>query len=278
MLYLLLAILSSALISIIMRLSAKKVTGKRSMLAVNYLTCLVIAGGYAGAANLFPDHPALSQTLAMGAVHGLLYLLSFMLFQWSVGKNGVVLPAVFMKLGLLVPLVVSIVIFHETPTLLQVVGFCMAVTAIVLINLEPGAQTKGAGAGLVLLLLAGGTADAMSKVYEELGESLLSAQFLLYTFLTAFLLCTLLVLVRKEHLGGWELFFGVLIGIPNFFSARFLLAALTRLDAVIVYPTYSVATILVVTLTGVAVFRERLQRRQWWALGAILAALAMLNS
>ena len=63
-----------------------------------------------------------------------------------------------------------------------------------------------------------------------------------------------------------------------FFSARFLLASLTQLDAVIVYPTYSVATILAVTLAGVAVFRERLHRRQWYALAAILAALVMLNS
>lgn len=278
MFYLLLAILSSALISIIMRLSAAKITGKRSMLAANYLTCLVIAGSYVGAANLFPHHAALPQTLAMGTVHGILYLLSFILFQWSVGKNGVVLPAVFMKLGLLVPLVVSIVFFHEAPTPLQVVGFCLAVAAIILINLEQGAQTKGVGMGLLILLLAGGAADGMSKVYEELGAPDLSPQFLFYTFLTAFLLCAALVLIKKEPLGRWELFFGILIGIPNFFSARFLLASLTQLDAVIVYPTYSVATILVVTLTGVAVFRERLHRRQWYALGAILAALAMLNS
>ena len=278
MFYLLLAILSSALISIIMRLSANKVTGKRSMLAANYLTCLVIAGGYAGAANLFPQHTALPQTLAMGAVHGVLYLLSFMLFQWSVGKNGVVLPAVFMKLGLLVPLVVSIVIFGETPTLLQSLGFCIAVAAIILINLEQDTQTKGVGLGLVILLLAGGTGDAMSKIYEELGAPDLAPQFLFYTFFTAFLLCTAVVLIQKEHLGRWEVFFGVLIGIPNFFSARFLLASLTQLDAVIVYPTYSVATILAVTLAGVAVFRERLHRRQWYALAAILAALVMLNS
>ena len=74
-----------------------------------------------------------------------------------------------------------------------------------------------------------------------------------------------------------DMLFGVLIGIPNFFSAKFLLRSLEELPAVIVYPTYSVATILLVTLAGVLVFRERLGKQQWIGLLAIMAALAMLN-
>ena len=69
----------------------------------------------------------------------------------------------------------------------------------------------------------------------------------------------------------------MLVGIPNFFSAKFLLGALKDIAAVIVYPVYSVATILVVTVTGVLVFRERLERKQWLALGMILVALVLLN-
>ena len=64
---------------------------------------------------------------------------------------------------------------------------------------------------------------------------------------------------------------------PNFFSARFLLLALEDVPAVIAYPSYSVATLLVVTLTGVLVFKERLRKRQWLALGLILVALVLLN-
>ena len=49
------------------------------------------------------------------------------------------------------------------------------------------------------------------------------------------------------------------------------------INAVIVYPTYSVATLLVITLVGVVFFREKLGKRQYIALGIILAALALLN-
>ena len=89
-------------------------------------------------------------------------------------------------------------------------------------------------------------------------------------------MCLILFGISKTPAGIWEVAFGLLIGIPNFFSAKFLLAALKDIAAVIVYPVYSVATILAVTVTGVLVFREKLEKRQWMALGIILLALVLL--
>ena len=53
--------------------------------------------------------------------------------------------------------------------------------------------------------------------------------------------------------------------------------ALAAVPAVIAYPTFSVATIVAVTLVGVGLFGERLGRRQWAAVLIILAALVLLN-
>ena len=63
----------------------------------------------------------------------------------------------------------------------------------------------------------------------------------------------------------------------DFFSSKFLLGALESLSAVIVYPVFSVGTILTVTLAGVLLFRERLEKRQWIGMLLILAALVLLN-
>ena len=273
---LILAICSSAAISLIMRLSSHKVKNNVSMLAVNYLTCLGLAAFFTGS-SFFPTDSALPGALGMGVIHGILYLASFVIFQYSVGRNGVVLSAIFMKLGLLVPMVISIFLFKEIPGTTQIIGFLLAVGAIILINFEKDAAASASALGLLSLLLLGGTADAMSKVFEELGPGHLAEQFLLYTFLTAFLLCLGLVKLKRQRFTRWELLFGFAIGIPNFFSARFLLGALETLDAVIVYPTYSVATILLITLAGTAFFRERLKTRQWIALAIILLALVLLN-
>ena len=123
MVYLLLAIACSAMFSIIMRFSEGKVQANISMLAANYLACVLMAWAYMGFANILPAANGIGGAVGMGAFNGLLYPLGFALIQYNIKKNGVVLTATFMKLGLLVPMVVSICFFHEVPALFQIIGF-----------------------------------------------------------------------------------------------------------------------------------------------------------
>ena len=277
MFYLLLAILSSATLSLLMRLSGDRVRHNIAMLFVNYATCLVIAGTISGWGNLFPDTAGLPRVLALGGIQGVLYMVSFVLLQYNVNKNGVVLSTVFMKLGLLVPMLVSVLCFGEMPGLWQGLGFVIALGAIVVINLGDGADGSGFRPMLLLLLVLGGCGDVMAKIFEELGDPALAPQFLLYTFVAALVLCTALMIRKGQRPGGAEVLFGVLLGVPNYFCTKFLLRALETVDAVIAYPTFSVGTLLPVTLVGVLFFRERLSKRQWAAVAAILVALVLLN-
>ena len=79
---------------------------------------------------------------------------------------------------------------------------------------------------------------------------------------------------RKERIGGKELLFGAALGIPNFLSSLFLLRSLATVPAVIAFPTYSVAVILVVALAGVCFFTERLNPRQ--IIGGLLICIALI--
>ena len=274
MLFLLLAVFSSAMVSIMMRLSANKVSANLSVLATNYFVCSLLGALYAGF-DLAPQATDFSVTLLMGLISGVLYLSALVMFQRNTAKRGVVLSAVFMKLGLLVPIAASVVLFREMPTAVQIIGFVIAVAAIVLINWQK--DSNRFGLGLILMLLLSGGADVMAKFFDIYGPASLSALYLFYTFATAFVLCLVLVIRKKERPGFREFFCGMLIGIPNFFSAKFLLASLKSLPAVVVYPSFSVGTLLLVTLTGVLIFRERLRKLQWVALLAIIAALILLN-
>lgn len=278
MLNLCLAVLSSSLVSITMRLSKSRVKNETALLAVNYLLCSLFAWWDTGFAALFPAGAGLPTVIGLGFVNGFLFLAGFVLLQWSIRRNGVVLSATFQKLGLLVSMVVSVACFGERPALWQWFAFGLAVAAIVLMNFRPGEGTAGSMAGLLLLLLAGGGCDTMSKVFEVYGNAALSGHFLLYTFLIALGLCVHLMVWKHQGLPGKaEWIFGLIVGVPNYFATKFLLASLVSLPAVIVYPVYSVATILTVTLAGVILFRERLIKRQWLAMALILVALVLLN-
>ena len=277
MLFLLLAIFSSSMISIVMRFSSGKISANLSMLATNYFICSFLGAAYAGFDLAAAEDPGFSRTVVIGLISGVLYLAAFVAFQTNTNKRGVVLSSVFMKLGLLVPIVASVLFFKELPTAVQIIGFCIAIFAILLINLRNDGRGKGFGFGLILMLLLSGGADVMAKIFDVFAPQAHSALYLFYNFATAFTLCVLLVIQKKERPGFRELLYGALIGIPNFFSAKFLLASLTKLPAVVVYPSFSVGTMLIVTMIGVLVFRERLSKLQWGAMGAIVAALILLN-
>ena len=277
MFFLLLSILTSALIALVMRLSSDRVKNPLGMLFTNYLACTVLGILYTDFQIILPREPKFFTTLGLGLFNGVLYLSSFITYQRNTAKNGIVLSSIFMKLGLLVPMVLSIAFFHEIPTLIQIIGFILAVVAILLINYQQGGEKRKLGLGLILLLFLGGSCDAMSKVFQVLGNEALSDQFLLFTYGTAFLLCTSLVIAKKQWPGMKEFVYGTIIGIPNFLSSKFMLGALTTIPAVVAYPTFSVCTMLMVTLAGTWFFREKLNKHQWIALGIILVALVLLN-
>ena len=277
MIYLLLALLCSATITVCMRLSEKYRQNPISMLAVNYLVCSLLAVAFSGQWTLFPKDAGLPTTLLLGGICGVLFLSSFMLLQWNVSRNGVALPATFMKLGVLVPTLLSALVFGEELTLLRILGVIVAVAAILLMQDKAQKEAGGSMLGLIALLLSGGLSDFMSKLYEELGAPNLKDQFLLYTFLVALILSVVLCLIRKETLRWQDALFGVLLSVPNYLSTRFLLLSLNHLPAVVVFPSFSAGTIVLATLAGILLFKEKLTTRKGLALVVILAALVLLN-
>ena len=105
---LILAVLSSALVSITMRFSESKVKNTIAMLAVNYIMCAFLAWGYTGFAQWYPGIPGMTPACLMGLVNGVLYLAGFVLLQRNIRRSGVVLSSTFLKLGLLVSMIVSV--------------------------------------------------------------------------------------------------------------------------------------------------------------------------
>lgn len=247
------------------------------MLCMNYMMCLLLAVGYTGMDKIFETGEGFGTAIGLGVVNGILFLASFVLLQINVRRNGVVLSATFMKLGVLVPTLLSVIAFREKPEVQQVIGFLIALLAIVLINFEKGQGEAGFKIGLILLLLGGGSGDAMAKIYDEVGAAQFEEQFLCFTFASALVLCVILAIKKQQKLTKTDILFGLLVGIPNYFSARFLLKAVGEVPAVVAYPTYSVATIVVISLVGMLCFKEKITKRQQVAIGVILVALVLLN-
>ena len=276
MFYLILAILSSAMVSITMRASEKYITNKMAMFMSNYAICIALSAAFMDWKNVSAGLGV--SALVLGVISGILYLVSFIFLQNNMQHNGIVLSSTFMKLGVLIPTVMAVVVFHEVPSWTQILGIGISILAIIMIHFEKEAlQESNKKIWLLLLLVLSGFTDSMANIYEQVGKPEGKDGYLLITFFVAFLLATVFAFGEKNKITRKDLLFGMLIGIPNYFSARFLLLALGSVDAVLAYPMYSVATIIVITLVGLLAFHEQISRKKAFALAMIVVAVWLLN-
>ncbi len=289
MLYLLLAVISSASIALVFKALDSLGGNRYGVIIGNYLTCIVISlimtGGPAAIVNAAPV------TYLCGAVGGILFVLGLVFMQSSVAANGATLTSAFGKLGVMVPLAFSFLIFREQPEIIQVVGIVIALAALVLIN-SPDKDTPGSASSedevktysfalLILTFLGNGLADSMSKVFEQAGPRSDDKVFISIIFCVAAVISAFLA-YREYRITGFpirpkELLAGVAVGVPNYFCSYFLLASVTRLPSFLVYPVFSTGTIVVVMLVSTLLFKERPTKKQMAGIFMILLALVLLN-
>jgi len=279
MIYLILTILCSVTISVFLRLSERHVKNEMGMFMSNYVICIALSLGFMQNKTQLLSLMSRSEglTLALGIISGVLYLGNFVLMKFNMMHNGIVMSSTFTKLGIVVPTIMAITLFHETPAWTQILGLFIAVIAIVLINYEKEGLAEGKKkAWLLILLLTSGITESMSNIFDKMGNASMKDSYLLTTFGTAFILALILA-IKEGKVHPKDILFGALIGIPNYFFSRFILLALGTLDAVVVFPTYSVAAIVLTAIVGVVVFHETISKKKMCALGLILVALALLN-
>ena len=283
MLYLLLAIVSSTLITLFMRLGEGKIRNNMAMFTVNYLICVVMSRISMGKMDLFTNAEGIRVAVGLGLFSGIMYLVSFVFMQWNMRKNGVVLTSTFTKLGVLVPTIMAIVVFREQPKLMQTLGIILAIAAIIIIHFDKDNDGAAKAVGgsfkiwLLLQLLVSGFTDSLANIYDKAGSAALKDHYLFYTFLAALALAVIMTFKKKVKVSKWDLIFGFIIGIPNYFSASFLLLALQSVPAIITYPVYSVGTIVAITVGSVVLFKEQISSRKRVALLIVMLALVLLN-
>ena len=273
-----LAIASSALVSIIIRLGEDHVTNQMGMLLSNYVVCSICAIVCSNSDVVTAVQASGFFEIGLGVACGFLYLAGLLLMQYNTKHNGVVLSSTFMKLGVLIPTLMAIVFFREIPKGTQVIGIVLALLAIVMIHFEKDALKEGnKKLWLLVLLLCGGITDSTANIFEKFGSPAAKDVYLFMIFFVAGVLAFVLVLKSKKKVSPKDVIFGVILGVPNYFSSRFLLLSLSSMSAVVVYPTYSVATMIAITVVGVLAFKEKLDRKKAIALGMIVLALGLLN-
>jgi len=280
LIYLILAILCSSSIALIFKHSETNNMNRLAVTTANYFTALIISliMIFIKSNSIFSDQSKLLWAISIGAIAGIFFFLSFIYYQKSVKKNGAGLAGVFSKLGILLPMLISIVLWKEFPTSIQWLGIILAIISIVIVNFPFNKNWKKAlKLSLILLFFYGGIAEFSNKLFQRYAALNLKPLFLFSVFSVAFIISLVVTIKDKRKIKREDLFIGVLVGIPNLFSSFFLISALDLLKAAVVFPIFSAGSIVVISLGGFLIYNERLNRREFSAIIMTIIALILIN-
>jgi drug/metabolite transporter (DMT)-like permease len=218
--------------------------------------------------------------LLTGIPSGVLYFLGFIYLQKAVRESGVSLAGSFSKMGVLVPLILAILLWKELPTGVQWIGILLALVSILLANIDlshPAGVMAGFKPVLLILFLTVGLSEFSNKVYQRYGVLEMKSLFLFFVFTTALVISGWKTFSQRKRIHFSHVVTGIAVGIPNYFASYFLILSLSRLKTAVVFPVYSAATIVLLSLSGWLFFRENLKTRERVAVGLTVAALVLVN-
>lgn len=257
---------------------------KYAVIGMNYLTAVILslllqasalAPSLKALLGMDASRPGILWGFRTGLPMGVLYFLAFLVYRRAIRESGLGLSGGFAKMGILLPMVLSMVFWRDFPGALQWAGITAALGAVVLGGFG---NTRGRFSPILLaVFLLNGLAEFGSKFYQHHGGAADRDFFLLWVFSVA-LFCSLAGMIRGRHrptLSAAVL--GVPLGVVNYFSSWFLIPALDSLNTSVVFSVFGAGTVAVLSVAGLVFFGERLERRETASLVMVAAALVMVN-
>lgn len=280
--YLLLSSICSLAIAHLLKLTEVKKLRTLNTLTVNY----IVAGIFALIVGLSGEEGSriASQTLYLFLfciVVGAFFIGNFVVYSKSVHTNGVGITIAAMRLSLLIPVLISVFVYAEYLNILKIVGVILVFGSLVLlIPKKKGVQIGNINASWLLLItfVLSGFADASLKIYEEeFSLALNESTFMGLVFLGAFVIGIVLSIIRSGPIfTRKEVLLGAAIGIPNLYSAIFLIYALGDISGSIAYPIVNVLNVLGGTFLGLLIWSDRVSSKQWAGIATAIIAIILL--
>lgn len=216
--------------------------------------------------------------IIVGGISGIFFFLSFTYYQKSVRDNGVGVSGTIAKLGILIPMIFSILIWREFPTSLQWVGILLSLVSIVVINLSrKSIKTFDFKPTLLLLFIFGGMAEFSNKIYQNYALNEYKDVFLFAIFFVAFLISVTYTVNTKGKATLKDILTGFAVGIPNLFSSYFLILSLDTLKTSVAFPIYSAGSIVLINIGGLLIYKEKIAPKNQLAIAMTIVALILIN-
>lgn len=287
MIYLLGSIVLTSYLTLSFKVCEKYKVSVFQAIVFNYITCVVTGSIVNGS---FPiNAEVIHQTWFHWAlVMGLLFISIFNIVGITAQKISVAVASVANKLSLIIPVILSVYLYHETVKGWKLLGVILALIAVILTCYQPPTRTeekKSENGKLkyilpVALFLGSGFLDALiNHVQQTYVTQENSNAYLISGFFSAALIGILYLefqyMTGKQVFQYKNLLAGILIGIPNYFSiwclVHFLKQSPWQSSASI--PINNMGIVLFSSVMAWLLFKERLSAINW--IGILLSIIAI---
>ena len=279
MIFLVLAIICSSSLALILKHGSVKKTNILLLINGNYLTASVFAlififykGGF---------HFSLYATLfAVGL--SVLFAETFVIYSKAISLAGTALATVSARLSVLIPVLFSILFFGESPNIKMIFGFVAAIITLYLFYLSlknHGTQEGRRGKYIYLfsLLVGIGFVDFSMKIFEQNFSIDEKGTFVFLIFLFAFLYTLVRIQIDKIKFDKNTYKIGLILGLPNVLAIHFLLATLSELPAIIVFPIQNIGVIVLTAVAAYLIWKEEINLYGKIAIAVGIAAILLLK-
>lgn len=280
------AVIASSIIFVIFKLFAKFNVDTFQAIVFNYFTAFIC--GYITSPDEWTQYSKnLSSWGLYALVCSLLFISLFFIMGKSSQKNGVAPTSVAVKMSLGLSFLAMVFAHDEPLGIIKIIGILLAITGVILMSISKNSEANKGNAGwmLIVLFIGSGMLDfILNFVNNQPFEIYNASMFTSFGFLFAG--CSGLIILifnklRNRLEFSWKnIFAGIILGIPNYFSIYFLLGSYTdlkdTLDQSSILAAMNVSIVLLSAIIGFFFMKEKFTIFKGLGLAAALLALYLL--
>lgn len=265
MLYVIFSVCCSIIVAVLIKLARKKDVNVQQLVLWNYPSTVLLTYFL-----LKPQLKGLSfAALPFQFYFPLIVLLPslFIFIALAIKYSGIVKTDVAQRMSLFIPLIASFVLFNETLHFSTGIGILVGLVAVICsISWKTTNNTSSKSFSYPLIVFLGmGIIDILFKQIAQHTEvPYTTSMFIVFlgSMLFAFILLISRLFLHREKLDYYAIIWGIILGIFNFANIFFYMKAHRALpdNPSIVFTTMNIGVIVVGTIVGIILFKEKLSR------------------
>ena len=281
MIYIILSIFCSVTVAVLLKLAKRYKISIIQAVTFNYLTALTLC-------FLFfkPDVKIITGTAPWPIYIALAILLPtiFLFLAASVKKLGIVKTDIAQRLSLFIPILAAFFIFKEDFNQLKFIGLGVGFLAILLTFLRKSESKSESGNWFypIIVFVGFGIIDVLFKqiaLHKELPYTTSLFTVFSLAFFVSLIIIIIMIVTKKTKLQLVNIGCGLILGLFNFGNILFYLKAHKALatNPSTVFAAMNLGVIVVGSLIGILVFKEKLTKLNYFGIALALCAVILIT-